>query len=137
MYLSVTLWGTCLCGWMGTTGFMLVQAFTPSTPDHPMALRSLASTSQSSVSSLNIPTTTSTSSTTQLWSQKNNPSTTPTKPSAISFVEDLVAKLPTEGGGKWLLQNSSPKWRAAIYEAVGAPEAADEGIVAKALTDAM
>lgn len=53
--------------------------------------------------------------------------------SATSFLKDLL----TELSGQKLLASSSASWRDAIFKAVGAPDTAKEGIVAKAIQDAM
>jgi hypothetical protein len=56
---------------------------------------------------------------------------------AVDFCHNLLAQLPSEVGGALLLENSSEKWRHAIYQAVGAPLTADEGMVSRKLMDAM
>jgi hypothetical protein len=67
----------------------------------------------------------------------NGMSATSSTSSAVDFCSDLLTKLKSPNGAKELLENSAQGWRAAIFDAVGAPSTADETIVAKALADAM
>lgn len=70
-------------------------------------------------------------------------STTPTADdvdvtSILSNLKQLLEHLQDgpDGGAK-LLAASSPSWQAAIHTAVGAPETAEDGLVARALQEAM
>ena len=60
-----------------------------------------------------------------------------TTSSAVDFLKDLLTGMSVGNGGEKLLAASSDSWRNSIFKAVGAPDKANEQIVAKALQDAM
>lgn len=64
-------------------------------------------------------------------------SSSSTTASVTEFLKELLPSLAAGDGGQKLLAASSDSWRNAIFKAVGAPEKANEEIVAKALQDAM
>ena len=55
----------------------------------------------------------------------------------LSDLKELLEHLRDAAGGRKLLQASSPAWRHAICQAVGAPDTANEALVADALQQAM
>lgn len=55
----------------------------------------------------------------------------------LQSLKDLLEHLDGPDGGKKLYQTSSPSWRHAICQAVGAPDTADDDLVADALQQAM
>lgn len=55
----------------------------------------------------------------------------------LDSLKNLLEHLDGPDGGKKLLESSSPSWRQAICQAVGAPDTANEDLVADALQQAM
>lgn len=56
---------------------------------------------------------------------------------AVESLKSILEGLQSSGDGTRLIEGSSEKWKAAIYDAVGAPATADAATVARALTEAM
>ncbi|GKY97304.1 hypothetical protein MPSEU_000688800 [Mayamaea pseudoterrestris] len=64
-------------------------------------------------------------------------SKTSTSSAAIDFLQTLLNDLVTASDATSLIELSSPSWRNAIYEAVGAQASADATVVSQKLTSAM